>query len=233
MTTQNFHIAHIPATLWGKPAQKVYLFVHGKQGSKADAAAFAAEAVLCGFQVLSFDLPEHGDRKSLHTPCDVQNSTQDLRTIYAYAEKHWQAISLYACSIGAYFSLLAYRDSALQHCLFHSPILNMERLIQNMMQWSGVTEAQLQEKGQIPTDFGETLDWDYYCYVKTHPVEQWNVPTAILYGSKDHLTEQVVLDAFVKAHACRLTVMENGEHWFHTKEQLAFAEHWMHNELNR
>lgn len=231
MHTQNLTISQIPAVLWGEPSQRVYLFVHGKQGSKADAADFAAEATARGFQVLSFDLPQHGDRKNLPTPCDIPNSTQDLHSIWEYARKHWQAISLYACSIGAYFSLLAYQDCQMQHCLFHSPILNMEQLIQNMMQWSGVTEAQLQTQKQIPTAFGETLDWAYLCYVRAHPVEHWDVPTAILYGSTDSMTERSVLDAFVKAHHCRLTVMENGEHWFHTKEQLAFARSWMHTEL--
>lgn len=28
-------------------------------------------------------------------------------------------------------------------------------------------------------------------------------------------------------HDVNLTVMENGEHWFHTDEQLAFLDIWM------
>lgn len=30
----------------------------------------------------------------------------------------------------------------------------------------------------------------------------------------------------------RLTVMENGEHWFHTAEQLAFLDGWVKDALN-
>lgn len=43
----------------------------------------------------------------------------------------------------------------------------------------------------------------------------------MLYGSKDNLTEHDVVDKFVKRFNCNLTVMENGEHWFYTGEQLA------------
>ncbi len=34
---------------------------------------------------------------------------------------------------------------------------------------------------------GETLSWEYLCYVRNHPVN-WSVPTYILYGDKDNLS---------------------------------------------
>ena len=42
----------------------------------------------------------------------------------------------------------------------------MEQLICNMMQWADVSEAELAEKLEIPTTFGETLSWKYLCYVR-------------------------------------------------------------------
>ncbi len=30
------------------------------------------------------------------------------------------------------------------------------------------------------------------------------------------------MSSFAKKHNARLTVMENGEHWFHTEEQMKF-----------
>ncbi len=69
------------------------------------------------------------------------------------------SISLYACSLGAYFSLVAWRDVIFRKCLFLSPVLDMERLIRNMMRWTGVTEERLREEKEIPTSFGETLSW--------------------------------------------------------------------------
>ena len=35
-----------------------------------------------------------------------------------------------------------------------------------------------------------------------------------------------VLDDFVRRFGCGLTVMEDGEHWFHTPEQLDFLREW-------
>ena len=53
-------VAGIPAVLYGKRSRKVYLYVHGKNGSAAEAARFARTACPAGWQVLAVDLPEHG-----------------------------------------------------------------------------------------------------------------------------------------------------------------------------
>lgn len=59
----------------------------------------------------------------------------------------------------------------------------MERLIADMMIWANVTEDELKEKKEIQTTFGETLSWDYLCYVRENPII-WKIPTHILYGEK-------------------------------------------------
>ena len=41
MITEKFSIDGIPAVLWGVPSDKVYIYVHGKQGYKEYAEAFA------------------------------------------------------------------------------------------------------------------------------------------------------------------------------------------------
>ena len=74
---------------------------------------------------------------------------------------------------------------------------------------------------------GQKLYWDYYCYVKSNPVDIWNVPTSILYGSKDNVCEYGVISKFTESFDCNLTVMEDGEHYFHTKEQLEFLDEWL------
>ena len=70
----------------------------------------AEEATKKGYQVLSFDLPEHGERKSDSTPCKAQICVNELSMIMDYAKKHWNEVNLFACSMGAYFSLLAYKN---------------------------------------------------------------------------------------------------------------------------
>lgn len=107
----------------------------------------------------------------------------------------------------------------------------MERLILDMMNLAGVTEKELQEKGEIPTDFGETLSWEYLRFFRDNPIN-WDIPTEILYGEKDNLTSRETVEAFIERHHATLAVMENGEHWFHTDEQIAFLDDWMKNAIN-
>ena len=49
---------------------------------------------------------------------------------------------------------------------FISPIVNMEKLILDMMGSARVTEHELYRKKYIRTEFGETLSWEYLCYVR-------------------------------------------------------------------
>lgn len=131
-----------------------------------------------------------------------------------------------ANSIGAYFALSSLDETLVDRAYFISPVVDMENLICNMMQWSNVTEQELAEKRKIATNFGETLSWDYLCYVRKHPII-WNVPTCILYGEHDNLTSIETISAFAKQHHADLTVMPDGEHWFHTEEQMQFLDHWI------
>lgn len=220
-------IENIPAILWGEKSNRIYIYVHGKMSSKDEARNFAEKAIQKGYQVLSFDLPEHGDRTNENYPCMVWNGVYDLGIIGKFVRQNWSDICLYGSSLGAYFSLLAYKDFAIRKCLFLSPILDMERLIQNMMKWFNVSEQALKEKQVISTPMGETLYWDYYCYVRDNPVDKWNVPTAILYGSEDNLTEREIVERFTKQFGCDLTVLESSEHWFHTEQQLTFLDKWL------
>lgn len=87
--------------------------------------------------------------------------------------------------MGAYFSLLAYKDEDIKNSLFLSPVVNMKVIIDNMMLWSNTTEKELEEKQEIKTNFGQTLYWDYYKYVKENPIVNWNKETFILYGSSE------------------------------------------------
>ena len=106
-----------------------------------------------------------------------------------------------------------------------SPVVDMEDLITNMMQWANVSEARLKEVGEISTDFDETLSWQYLCWVREHPY-RWKVPTQVLYGAKDNLTSMAVLEQFKQRTGAHLTIMEEGEHWFHTELQLAVLQEW-------
>ena len=96
---------------------------------------------------------------------------------------------------------------------FISPIVDMEKVILDMMRWADITEEKLREKQLITTGLGETLSWEYLCYVRNHPVN-WSVPTYILYGDKDNLTSQEIIHKFANDVDAELTIMQNGMLFF-------------------
>ena len=224
---EKLSIEEKPAILWGEAAKKVFLYIHGKSGCKEEAELLAQIACRKGWQVLSFDLPEHGERKNERNAFNPWMAVPEIKAVYQYAERNWSRISIYANSLGAWFSMLALAEKSLEKCLFVSPVLDMRKLIETMMEWAGVSPERLEKEGEIATDFGETLSWKYFIYAKEHPIETWNYPTEILYGGKDNLTEQQIVVDFAAKFYCRLTVMEAGEHWFHTKEQLDVLRRWV------
>ena len=220
----------IPAVLYGDSSEKLFLFIHGKMGCKEEASYFAEIICPKGYQVLSIDLPGHGERADEMERFVPWEVVPELQAVHDYAKEHWKSVSLYANSIGAYFSLLAFQNVKLEKSLFVSPILDMEKLIRDMMGWAGVTPEQLKAAGEIPTAFGETLSWKYLTYATENRITKWDSPTAILYAGQDHLTARQTVDDFARQFGCAVTVMENGEHWFHTEEQLSVLDAWLQNE---
>lgn len=226
----HFSIHGIPAVLYGDSSEKLFLYIHGKMGCKEEAARFAEIVCPKGYQVLSMDLPGHGERADEMERFVPWEVVPELHAVYGFARQRWETISLYANSIGAYFSLLAYREAKLEKSLFVSPILDMEKLIRDMMGWAGVTREQLKAVGEIPIAFGETLSWKYLTYAAENRITKWDSPTALLYAGQDHLTARQTVDDFARQFGCAVTVMENGEHWFHTEEQLSVLDAWLQNE---
>lgn len=226
---ENHHISinEVPAILWGQQSNRLFLYIHGKGGNKEEAAAFSEIACQRGFQVLSIDLPEHGQRKSEIDTFNPWHAVPELKMIMEYAKEHWQNISLFANSIGAWFSMLGFSNEPLEQCLFLSPVVDMKYLVSKMMKWANVSETQLQNEQIIPTNFGETLSWNYWKYILENPIVKWNFPTQILYGEFDNLIDRDTIESFSHKFNCNLTVMENGEHWFHTSEQLEVLNAWV------
>ncbi len=198
----------------GEKMKDLILYIHGKGGSAAESEHYAPLFPDC--EVMGLDY-------KTFTPWETG---REIRAAVEELKKTHGKVTLIANSIGAFFSMNAGMDALIEKAYFISPIVNMEKLICDMMIWANVTEEELKEKRVISTAFGEDLSWDYLCYVREHPV-RWTVPTRILYGSADNLTAYETVAAFAKEHGAELTVMEGGEHWFHTDEQLRFLDAWL------
>lgn len=230
MKKEKIKINTIPSIIWGEKSDKIFIAIHENMSNKEDDVIrlLAENITTKGYQVLSFDLPEHGERKSDENYlCKVQNCINDLKQVIEYVKSNYSEISIWACSMGAYFSLLAYKDEDIKQCLFLSPVVNMKIIIDNMMMWSNTTEKELAEKLEIKTDFGQTLYWDYYLYVKNNPISEWNKKTSILYGSNDNMQNENIIKDFAEKFNCNLSILEKGEHYFYTKEQLDYYKKWI------
>ena len=188
------------------------LYIHGKGGCAMESEHYKLLFPNC--EVIGLDYQTFTPRD---TGMEIYNAVKELKM-------RFENVILIANSIGAFFSMNAGIDEMVQKAFFISPIVDMEKLITDMMKWTNVTEQELKSKGIIHTDFGEDLSWEYLNYVRCHPIE-WRVPTQILYGSNDHLISIDTISNFAKKHQTTLSVMEGGEHWFHADEQMAFLDH--------
>ena len=192
------------------------LYIHGKGGGKEEAEHYR---------------PLFPSRCVYGADCDVSSPGKAAEAIRDSAEKlkkEYGSVIIVANSIGAYFTMIAGIDDIIRRAYFISPIVDMEKLIRDMMRYSGVTESQLREKGAVTTPSGDELSWRYLSFVRRNPIK-WSAPTFILYGEDDTLTSYETVTAFADSHNAELTVMKNGEHWFHTEEQMRFLDEWIIN----
>lgn len=127
-----------------------------------------------------------------------------LNVVKEYLYLSYDSVSIRANSIGAWFSLLVFQDTVIGQALFVSPFFNMRVFIEGM-----------QEK-----------DDAYYDWVIKHPIKQWSADTFILRPKVDLVVNDKVYDSFLSKFECRVHEVENGEHWFHTSEQLLAMKQW-------
>ena len=194
--------------------KNIVIYVHGKGGSAAEAEHY--KPLFPDSEVIGFDY-------HAQTPWEAK---EEFPAFFTQQRKRCDHLTLIANSIGAFFSLSSLNETLVDSAWLISPVVDMEKLIGDMMMWANVTERELAEKQEISTNFGETLSWKYLCYVREHPIS-WRVPTRILYGEHDNLTSLETISAFAEKADAALTVMPSGEHWFHTDEQMRFLDEWI------
>ncbi len=95
------------------------------------------------------------------------------------------------------------------------------------MSWYQISETRLKTEKAIPTPMGQTLYWDDYCYIRSHPIEYWPFPTGILWGAGDTLVARYTIAAFAKRFHGRLRIVEGAGHWFHTPEEMKALSCWL------
>ena len=193
---------------------QVIIYIHG-QGGNADEAKHY-EALFENQKVVGIDYKSE-------TPWEA---AEEFPKLYDVLVGKYKSVILIANSIGAYFAMNGLADRRIEKAIFISPIVDMEKLIMDMMGFVNISEDELRDVGVTTTSFGQTLSWEYLSYVRKHPIN-WTIPTDILYGEKDAMTSIEIISKFAKQIGANLTVMKNGEHWFHTEEQMSFLVDWI------
>ena len=199
--------------------KNVIVYVHGK-GGNVEEANYYRKFFNDDFDIIGFDYKSEN-------PWDAKSEFSDY---FDSIIPEYNKTILIANSIGAYFSLISLADKKIEKAMLISPIVDMERLIIDIMTWANVSEEELSIKKEIETPFGETLSWEYLSYVRKNPI-YWNIPTEILYAEKDNMTSIITMTDFSKKINTNVTVMPGGEHWFHTKEQMDFLDNWIKSNL--
>lgn len=194
--------------------KKLFLYVHGKGGSYKEEEIF--QNYILNADVVGID---YDDYRPWITRDVILKS-------YLKLAPQYDEVNIIANSIGAYFSMLALNGQDIKSAYFISPVLDMERLILDMMSWANVTESELEKRKEIPTDFGETLSFEYLTYVRNNPLK-WDIKTYILYGERDSLIPFETVRNYIKNHDANLTIMKGGEHYFHTQKQLDCLKNWL------
>ena len=194
--------------------KKCVIYIHGKGGSTDESEHY--KPLFTGFDVVGFDYQEQ-------TPWEAK---AEFSRFFTEISAKYDKIIIVAGSIGAFFAMHTLNDKEIAEAFFISPIVNMENLITNIMTKANVTEAELRKKKTIKTEFGETLSWEYLNWVRKHPLH-WYIPTHILYGSNDNLQSLKDIEEFTAKINADVTIMQGGEHWFHTEEQMCFLDNWI------
>ena len=197
-----------------KTKSPLVLYIHGKGGNAAECEHY--KPLFPAREVIGLDY-------QTSTPWEAG---EEIHEEVEKKKKEYEDITLIANSIGAFFCMVAGIEGMISKAYFISPVVDMERLICEVMGFVNVTEEQLEAEGVIPIVSGDDLSWDYLCYVREHTI-RWNAPTEILYGENDNLTSYETIASFAMEHNAKLTVMEGGEHWFHTEDQMRFLDEWI------
>ena len=190
------------------------IYVHGKDGS-ANEANHYKQFFNEDYEVIGFDYKSK-------FPWQAK---EEFQKYFDFVVTKYYEILLIGNSIGAYFSMISLSGKQIKKAMFISPIVDMENVILNMMKWENVSEEELEDKKIINTSFGESLLWEYLSYVRKNSII-WDIPTSILYGEKDDITSLKAMNNFANKINADLTILENGEHWFHTEEQISFLDSW-------
>lgn len=214
MSTQpeEFAFAGIPALRWGNPGRRAVVGVHGQFSSKLDPVMAQCGEVIAsrGDQLITFDLPAHGDRQD-DKAFNAMIASSEVKAFAQLARSQSTDVSLLASSIGVYFSLCDTPVGAFERAWLVSPLIDLEDYIRDVMAEYSVTDEQLETATVIDTPRA-VLEWPYLRFVVEHPA-RLEIPSWTIRGDQDEVVPLETLNRFVSAPDFELVQIEGGRHF--------------------
>ena len=193
------------------------VYIHGLHGNSSEAEFYSFYRNK--YDVIGLDYKDGN-------PWEVKD-----KIIEGFTEisKKYKTVYVIANSIGAFYTYKYLSSFKIEKAFFISPFVNMKQTIEKMMKQNNISLEKLKEEILIKLDNGQVLFYDFYNSLDEK--DEWNTRTYILYGEKDKLVDKESIFSFVTNHNSSLTIMKNGEHWFHTPGQLKFIKKWINEYL--
>ena len=200
---------------------KVVVYIHGLKGSYKEAEDYS---FLTDYDVKGLD---YEDGNPWEAGPIIKEKFEKLI-------KPYEEVIVIANSIGAFYTYEYLYDYNIRHAFFISPIASMFKIVFDYIITEQVSKQELKEKGFVTLEDGTVISYDFYeKYSKDDYNGNWNVPTDILYGSRDELVNIENIADYLAAHPfSKLTIKQGAEHWFHTDEEKAFIKDWIIRTLN-
>lgn len=220
MKTKIFKIDSIPACLFGENEDNLFIAVHGFFSNKQDKIIreFSNIVTKKGYSVLSFDLASFGERTG--EKCTISRAISDLTLVLDYAKREFINVNVFAVSYGAYISMQVFKQKTDKFIML-SPIVNMLKLTYDLMMQNGVTEQELINEKEIVKNY-QAFYLEDLKFAQKNPSGEIKGNGYVIYGKNDTLLSFSLIKDFSDKNNCELFVLQNGEHFFHTKEQLDF-----------
>lgn len=193
------------------------IYIHGLYGNSGEADFYSFYTNK--YDVVGLDYKDGN-------PWEVKD-----KIIYEFSEisKRYKNVYVIANSIGAFYTYMYLSEFNIKKAFFISPLVNMKEVIDGLMKQYNISLDALKTRKLINLDNGQTLSYDFYESLKER--DNWDIKTYVLYGEKDKLVDQKSIFNFISSHNSSLTIMKNGEHYFHTPGQLKFIKKWINDIL--
>ena len=161
-------------------------------------------------------------------PWEVKDKIRDE---FIKLTKDYKQVVVVANSIGAFYTYTYLDDLKIDQAYFISPVVDMVQIIKDLMLANDISEDDLKLAHTIICSNGQTLNYEFYQFVQNYQ-DNWNVPTEILYGTKDELVDIKSIVQFLENHPLsELTIKRESSHYFHTDEERAFIKEWISTSL--